>query len=1237
MLKLELITHANPQRFFNPFYLRKSIDEGEFSDFVSYIKSYKATLESAKEQNEDFLVANALKTLFCRLGFEAHAKYKQQGKSEIDLVLTKDNEVQVIIEAKKPQNQEIRESKNNKEMLSEQNTNAKALHEAILYYFHQREISHNPNIKHIIITDCKKFYIFKASSFKQLFYDNKDINKQYQALKSQNKNINTTADFYASVERILDSSDFDLGGFYIDLDCISFISDSANHQSSKRLLSLFFRVFHRDFLLDEFNPNDANVLNEKFYRELLYILGLSEVDKKGREINEASKNASKILIKPSKESQNGANTLYNAIITNLPQEKKDFDFVMHFVILWLNRILFLKLIEANLVRFNDDRNLKFLTTSKVPNFKTLSHLFFEILAKKPEQRSQASQINNQSNIHFLPYLNSSLFERQAYEEVLDIATLSDSAMLEYFPHTQIKDKNAKPKAGKARLLEYLFEFLDAFDFGSDEYNDEIVAQKDLISSSVLGLVFEKLNGYKEGSFYTPSFITNYMCKESLSKVILQKFREIGLNAQDLESLATQILMNINVDFGFRSKALEVLRSVKICDPSVGSGHFLVSALCEMIHIYRALGLVENELNACEISVHNDEIYVSQNGVAFAYQRLNNQNHKIQKSLFHLKKSIIENNLFGVDINPNSVEICKLRLWIELLKNSYYLTEISEGFDESLRDSYHQMQTLPNIDINIKCGNSLISRFSLQDSLRHIPNIDKQIKDYQKLVLDYKHSDQSELKASKKDIESKILNLKETFKLTLKDPKTKASLEKAIKNHIRDFGMFMLDDESLLDGIGGYIGNLFDDKNLSDEEQKQAATSYANIKYLRHKLDSALSGEEYKNAFEWRFEFPEVLDNSNGDFIGFDLVIGNPPYISTLDLSKSDKQGKDIYRKIYPDINGLYDIYILFILLGLRVKSKNGSFIWIIPNKFLIAEYAEEILDMLLENKLLSQCVDVSNVNTFKKASVYPIIILGNNNSKFERFYIESQNDLLALNLKQSSHIDWDRFKTFADFGLKIQSGLAGFQAHSIVKFLISKKTKNAIPFAVSGSIDRYILDTRKVTYMKQNYKNPYIIPNNAVSSDKWKFWQNEKIVIAGMTKQLESYYAKTPLAIGVGVYAIYDFAELNPLLILGILNSKFMNYVFVNKFKDKHLAGGYLGINKNNLETLPIFDPNAKNERIADKIINLVGKVLESKKQGKDTSELESKIDDLVYHLYELTKDEIKIIESNQTITATNP
>lgn len=953
-------------------------------------------------------------------------------------------------------------------------------------------------------------------------------------------------------------------------------------------------------MLDEFNPNDANSLNSAFYEELLYILGLCEV-----------KESSKLLIKPSSQS---ANTLYNAILAKLSQDKQDFERVMSFVVLWLNRILFLKLIEANLVRFNDNESLKFLNPNKVRNFKALSQLFFEILAKKPKDRAN-------STLDYLPYLNSALFQKQAIErEILDISALDDSATLPYFAKTQIKDKNAKKKAGSVPLLVYIFEFLDAFDFGSDEKSPELALQKELISSSVLGLVFEKLNGYKEGSFYTPSFITSYMCRTSLEKVVLSKFNDkFKWQCEDLKALRERI------DRDFSTKAQEfkaVLNSIRICDPAVGSGHFLVSALNEMIAIYHALGLAQR-LNLCELALLSDELVITKpNGEIYAYKKpkiKNDESHAIQKALFTLKKQIIENNLFGVDINENSCEITKLRLWIELLKNSYYLQKDDDGFDENLNDEIHQMQTLPNIDINIKCGNSLISYFELNRSLTHYPNIKERMRKYKSVIKDYKEG----FFDDKMRIEKEIKALKESFRtFCFKDKFNKEikAFTAKCEAYSKKYGNFLAKDD---ENLSLYIAQSF---SFFDFDESKARLEFSALK----KEYESIFNLESKKPFEWRFEFPEVL-NENGDFIGFDLVVGNPPYISTLDLSKSNTQSKDIYRKTYPNISGLYDIYLLFVLLGLKLMAKNGCFAWIIPNKFLVAKYAKNTLDMLIKEKLLGHCIDVSNVNTFDNASVYPIIVLGGNNAKFERFFIEMQDDLLAQNLKQIKFIDWDRFKTFAEFGLKIQSGLAGFQAQSIVEFLsnASDKKENSIPFAVSGSIDRYLINTNLVKYMKHTYKNPQIAPNNAVSTEKWKFWCNEKIVIAGMTKQLEACYIKTPLAIGVGIYAIYDFMGLNPLLILGILNSKFMNYVFTHKFKDKHLAGGYLGINKNNLETLPIFEFSDKSKNLINEVVNLVNQILEIKKENSqtDTTKIEKDIDNLIYKLYNLDANEIKIIE----------
>ena len=1001
----------------------------------------------------------------------------------------------------------------------------------------------------------------------------------------------------------MDLSEIELNYFCIDLARI-FDENDFSFPSIKPI----FKALNREFLLDEFSPNDANVLNERFYRELLYIMGLDEF-----------KEGKNILIKPSKESKDGQNTFYHLIdshLTQIDSTKSDIDTIMQYIILWLNRILFLKLIEANLVRFNADKNLKFLHLSKVIDFKTLSNLFFEILAKMPDERKD-------SPLSFLPYLNSSLFERHKCEETLDISALDDNAKLAYFNETQLKDKFAKKKQGDVGLLAYIFEFLDAFDFGSDEGSGELATQKELISSSVLGLVFEKLNGYKEGSFFTPSFITGYMCKESLEKVVVQKFGDLGLNAPNLAVLKSQILININADFGFRDKALKILKSIKICDPAVGSGHFLVSALNAMIGIYDALGLIEN-IDSGNVAIIGDEIIVREkNGLIFTYQkpRANNENHKIQKSLFNLKKSIVENNLFGVDINPNSVEICKLRLWIELLKNSYYLVDLDDGFNANLSDKIHQMQTLPNIDINIKCGNSLISRFKLDDSLPTTQNIKNQISEYKKLVFDYKNADSVILKPNKKDIEKKIDNLKATFRLTLKDSKTKKELEKAIKTHTALYGLFMLDDESLLDGLDSGISNTFISANLSEAEQKDAVTSFANIKFLRHKLDS--NGNGYKNAFEWRFEFPEVLDE-NGDFMGFDLVIGNPPY--GVDLSTEDRQK---YKSIYNLIST--NTAQLFILFADKIASQNGINTFIVPKSLAYVAQWKPLRDFLQPNLfLLTDCG-----KAWSYVLLEMVIYAVHKNHKYESY---TNTFLPPLNQPTNERdlgivVDKNLISLFGLFvnGLNQKEIDLGVKIRKIGE-MMGKYCKNSrgvtfqkhlIERGKYGFIGGKEIDKYHIKQYKGFLKSIKNIPNNAIIKENALLAQNivtENRIIAMLPQKQKAYLLDTINQL--------VFTELDSRFAWALLNSKLINFYIARFIFSK--AKMTMHFDSPATDKIPIPKLNAKSQKITNEIINLVDKILESKAKDSQNSTtlLESQIDDLIYQLYALDSHEIKIVQS---------
>ncbi|EJZ2962824.1 Eco57I restriction-modification methylase domain-containing protein, partial [Campylobacter coli] len=960
-MKFEAI---DEKEFLNPYYRKKPILEAELNEFIKALKDYKTSLENNLKNNEDSLVANALSKFFENLHFECEIKSIHKGNSGIDLALKKDKQIQVIVEAKLP---------HSKEFFSQSKPNCKALHECILYYLRERKAL-NSSLKHIIITDFYRFYIFKADLFEELFNKNKYFKEAFENFESKNSLFKgNTDEFYKECEKLLSSEKYldsitrkdlfdepSLKGVFIDLKPIL-----EQEKPSFSKLKPLFKIFHKDFLLSEFNPNDANSLNNAFYKELLYILGLCE-----------SKQNSKLIIAKSEESKEEQGTFYTAINSKLKEE--NFETILKLLILWLNRILFLKLIESNLVRFNDDKNLKFLNFKKIPDFDKLSELFFEVLAKEKSTRKK-------SEFAYLPYLNSSLFEKQSIENTLEISSLSNDLKLFYYKNTVLKDDKCKAKKGQVGLLEYLFEFLDSFDFGSDDEQSEILSQKELISSSVLGNVFEKLNGYKEGSFYTPSFITSYMCKESITKVVLDKFNaQFDLDAKNINELRKSLRKED------KKAQKELLNSIKICDPAVGSGHFLVSALNVMLSIYDELNLFDEEFY---LEVQNDEILITgRKGEFIEYKRPSmpkDKAHLIQQELFHTKKDIIENNLFGVDINPNSCEITKLRLWIELLKHSFY-----QSFDD---ENYHDLKTLPNIDINIKCGNSLVSYFETGKSLSHYPNIKERMGKYKRIVKDYKEG----FYTDKSHINQEIKNLKISFKnfcFADKFKKEMKGFNDKCEKYSKKYGNFLaVDDENLKFFVSANL-------TLFDFDEKEAAKEFANLK----KEYDSIFNLESNHPFEWRFEFPEILDD-DGNFKGFDLIIGNPPYIRQEEL----KELKPHLAKNYKVYKGTSDIYTYFYELGFNVlKDRGGVLSYITSNKYTRAGYGEALREFLLKNVKVLEYTDLNGIKVFDSATVdTSILCFEKSKSKDNKFkYLALSNEIL-----KTCAYDIGLYKDYAEF------------------------------------------------------------------------------------------------------------------------------------------------------------------------------------------------------------------------------
>ncbi|EAH5855956.1 DUF7149 domain-containing protein [Campylobacter jejuni] len=1252
-MKFEAI---NEKEFLNPYHRKKPILETELNEFIKTLKDYKINLENNLKNNEDSLVANALSKFFENLSFQCEVKSIHKGNSGIDLALKKDGLTQVIIEAKLP---------NSREFFSPSKPNCKALHECILYYLRERKAL-NSSLKHIIITDFYSFFIFKADLFEELFNKNKYFKEAFENFESKNSLFKgNTDEIYKEFEKIL-NGDSTLKGLFVDLKPI-LEQDKLSFSKLKPL----FKIFSKDCLLGEFNPNDANSLNNAFYKELLYILGLCE-----------SKQNSKLIIAKSEESKEEQGTFYTAINSKLKEE--NFETILKLLILWLNRILFLKLIESNLVRFNDDKNLKFLNFKKIPDFDKLSELFFEVLAKEKSTRKK-------SEFAYLPYLNSSLFEKQSIENTLEISSLSNDLKLFYYKNTVLKDDKCKAKKGQVGLLEYLFEFLDSFDFGSDDEQSEILSQKELISSSVLGNVFEKLNGYKEGSFYTPSFITSYMCKESITKVVLDKFNaQFDLDAKDINELRKSLRKED------KKAQKELLNSIKICDPAVGSGHFLVSALNVMLSIYDELNLFDEEFY---LEVQNDEILITgRKGEFIEYKRPStpkDKAHLIQQELFHTKKDIIENNLFGVDINPNSCEITKLRLWIELLKHSFY-----QSFDD---ENYHDLKTLPNIDINIKCGNSLVSYFETGKSLNHYPNIKERINKYKRIVKDYKEG----FYTDKSHINQEIKNLKISFKnfcFADKFKKEMKGFNDKCEKYSKKYGNFLaINDENLKFFVSANL-------TLFDFDEKEATKEFANLK----KEYDNIFNLESNHPFEWRFEFPEILDD-DGNFKGFDLIIGNPPYIK-------ENDNKDLFTntKKLRTYQGKMDIWYHFVGRGFDILKNNGYLAFIATNNWVTNSGAKKLRNIVLEESQILSLVDFSSFMVFDSASIQTMImqfqkIKPPKNYEFHFAKITTQtpiyedvinllknektqnNEILSINLTPKKFIDktlnftksdyeelFNKIQKYGKFYLEeseVAQGIVYPQENINKKSLeilgnnfylgqgIQKLTNEEVenlnllknekillkPIFESDNIQKYFVKRYNyfwVIYTNSSFKNPNSMDNypnlkkhldkfqNVITSDNKpyglhrardeKFFTGSPRIVAlrKCVGEPKFSYVDFDCYVSATFYVIKT-QRINVKYLTAILNSKLIAFWLKHKGK---MQGNNYQIDKEPLLNIPIVTINSKNQKIADELINLVDEILKVKEQDKNanTQELENKINSLVYKLYDLTEEEIKIIENKE-------
>jgi len=1007
-----------PKRALNKAFLKQQPLRSQMDLFKTELVTLLGRIDST--ESEEFhknLVSDFLKKAI----YKDRNFINTKGRQDLVIHNGKDNKTQVgvIVEAKRPGNKS--------DWFTADKPNAKAIHELVLYYLRERIECNNIDIKYLVATNINEWYIIEAKYFENLFYKNRALVKHYEDWRDGKKVTKETGLFYNEIVKpFIEKLDDEIPCAYFNLRDYVKILVNEDKKDDKSLIALL-KILSPQHLLKVPFSNDSNELDNNFYKELLHIIGLEEVKESGKVIISRKKEnrspASLLEMAIKKLQTKGIHKISDTKVYGDTTEEQYFNIALELCITWINRILFLKLLEGQLINYHKgDKMYLFLNSNTISDFDELFKLFHNVLAVHTIDREKTIQ----EKYKVVPYLNSSLFEISDLEDLtISIDSLDNSECLEFNSTTILKEQKKKNK--KLKTLDYLFQFLGSYDFSGEGSEDIQEDNRPLINASVLGKVFEKINGYKDGSVFTPGFITMFMCRQSIRLSVIQKFNEVKKwHIKDFEELYNKIE---NID-----EANKIIDDIKVCDPAVGSGHFLVSALNELIAIKSELKILQDKngrrLKEYSIEVVNDELITTDiDGGIYAYNPNNRESQRVQQTLFVEKQKIIENCLFGVDINPNSVKICRLRLWIELLKNAYYREE----------ENYTQLETLPNIDINIKHGNSLLSRFPFDINLKSVFKQTKYSVEAYKVVVDaYKNTRDKHEKA---ELLKCIADIKEQFQTIVyqRDP---------LRKKISDLrGQLML-LENNFDLFGRKIKS---DKDLSVDKKRIKLSLADKEKTLAEKENSGF----YKNAFEWRFEFPEVLDYE-GEFEGFDVIIGNPPYIEARSSVIDEKLKDEILRSIElrrkkdsKFITRGSDILIYFFELGLSLIKPEGYFTFITQNSWLDTDYGFKFQKFLKKNTQVIGVFDDKMKYFDDSANINTIVTLFKGNTG-----------------KSSNEILFTRFENgFANAPYKIDEIKKIDHVKSVKQV---DNTFDNIKWGIVLNSDKIILDVTKRLFEKQS-------------------------------------------------------------------------------------------------------------------------------------------------------------------------
>lgn len=1118
----------------------------ELNNLSEKLEIYKNGIKKAKEDKESEEHCKNILKDFLNGAF----KYNCNTKGKIDLTIKYEGNIKAIIETKNYDNKT--------EMIKDNDYYYKSFYQSVLYYYQSRKnINKDMTVEHIIITDFENIYLFLRSDFEYL-----TANKQIINFFNVKKIDTNTKDFYNSSKAILEKINREVVGYKINL-----FEDDAE---------IIFKFLSPYNICSLKTNNDFNIISNTFYREIIYMMGLEETKDKKLVLNKVDNTLIKLTM--------------DILDEDLKGEEK-FETALKLNILWINRILFLKILEAQLRVFRDDNNLHILNYNEIVDYSFLYTLFFKVLAKSKERRIT----ENKENEYYkhIPYLNSSLFEETEEEKINSITKLNNSLKMKIMSGSVLyKDRDFDKK--ELNFLEYILRFLNCYIFNA--INDSSNINKNtIIKSSILGLVFERLNGYKDGSHFTPPAITMYMAKYSIEKSIVNKFNKFfkDANFKNIDEIKIYVDANIHK---IKEQVKYILDSITIIDPACGSGHFLVACLNELIKIKSYLHVLSNDI---KVDIEDDELVINYiNGAEYKYNmeggNISEIKQKIQKILFEAKKHIINNQLYGVDINPNSVNICRLRLWIELLKSSYYL-------ENNGADKYIDLEILPNLEFKVLSANSLIELEEKEGN-----NNLKLAYDKTELVKNMREYFNADFE-TKKEIRKKVLKLLKEYsqyntKLKDYNPfdmlKSYDFFDSEIMFGIDSFDIVIMNPPYFqLTGKHKYLHYFEKGKNKTADIYQLFMETALNKLLSQIGVVSAVVSNKWMRA-GYGERTREFLYNNCYVFEIIDLG-ANWFESATVDTNiityakDREKQEKIEAYKISKCEN-----------IELN-KNEKDNFI------FTSKDYGAWIILNKTEKDILEK------VKKFKPLKDWNIQINYGIKTGFNEAFIidEETKNKLILEDKKSKEIIKPLLR-----GRDIKRYSYDFKNLYLINTHNGIKEKNILPIdinkysAIKKHLDKYYSD---LEVRQDKGITPYNLRNCAYLED----FDKPKIIYAETTISPNFYYDNENF---IAEKTNFIMTGENLKYIMAVLSSKLGFYIFYNFYSEITLGDVGFQYRKSSLEEFPIPEVDKKTEK---EIVNLVEKIIEGKKKGIDTREFEEEIDRLVYWLYGLNEEEVGIIE----------